>query len=74
VPVLVEQVLVHPDLEGDQVQALGEPAELGGDLPVVLTQQRESFLLVAGALPNEVGVSAERGERHAGGAKDDADV
>jgi hypothetical protein len=73
VPFLVDQVLVHPDLEGDQVQALGEPTELGGDASVVLLEERETFLLVARARTNKVGIAAERGQRHAGGAKDDAD-
>jgi len=40
---------------------------------VVLAQEREPFLLVAGAFPDKVGVPTERGQGHAGGAEDDAD-
>ncbi|WP_346540187.1 hypothetical protein [Micromonospora sp. DPT] len=63
--VLVEEILIHADLEPDQIQALGEPADLGGDVRLVLAQEGESFFLVSGPFSDEVGVSAERGQGHA---------
>ncbi|WP_237742602.1 hypothetical protein [Actinopolymorpha alba] len=62
---LIEEVLIHADLERDQIQAFGEPADLGGDVRLVLAQDREPFFLVSGSLSDEVGVSAERGQGHA---------
>ena len=71
--VLVEEVLIYSDFEPDQIQALGEPADLSGEVRLVLAQERESFFLVADSLSDEVGVSTERGQGHARGAEDDAD-
>ena len=34
--VLVEEVLIYSDLEFDQIQALVEPADLGGDVRLML--------------------------------------
>jgi hypothetical protein len=70
---LVEKVFVYADLEPDQVHALGEPADLRGHVVLVRAQEREPLFLVAGSLSDQVGVSAERGQGHAGGAEDDAD-
>src|SRR6266545_2701320 len=70
----VQMVLVHLDLVGDRIQALGERADLGGHLVLVPAQQREPVGLVAGSLPDEVGVAADRAQRHAGGAEPGAEV
>jgi hypothetical protein len=67
-------VLVDVDLVGDHLQALGERADLGGNLVLVPAQQRESVGLVAWSVPDEVGVAADRAQRHAGGAEPGAQV
>lgn len=66
-------LLIEPDLEGDQLQALVERCDLGGHVLLVLAQQAEAVFLVARSLPDQVGVLADRDERHAGDAELDAD-
>src|SRR2546429_5649515 len=69
-----EAVFVHPDLPADQVEARAELADLRGHAFSVLAQQSQPFALVAGSSPDELGIAADRGERHAGGAEAGADI
>ena len=71
---MFEVIFVHSDLEGDQVQTLRQLVNLDDHVLLVPAQQREPLLLGAGTLSDEVGVLADLSERHAGGAKDDADL
>jgi len=71
---LGEALLVHADLPSDEVEALVEVADLRGHAFPVLTQEGEPFLLVAASLPNELGIAADPGERHAGGAEAGAEL
>jgi hypothetical protein len=71
---LGEAVFVRFDLPADEVEALAQLADLGGHTFSVLTQEIKPFVLVAGSLPDELGIPADPGERHARGAEVGADL
>lgn len=68
----VLDVFVDADLVGDEVEALGEPADLVGRTLLVLAERGQALRFIPGALADEVGLLADRGQGHAGGAQDDA--
>jgi hypothetical protein len=56
----IDDVLVHPDLEPDHVQAPGQLADLG-DYPILmLAEQGQSLLLVSVTAADELGVLPDR--------------
>jgi hypothetical protein len=57
----------------DQLQALCELAYPAGHVLLMLAQEGQPVLFVAGYVPDELGVAADRGQRHAGAAQACAD-